>query len=64
MVLSCFEPVFVTVPGSVGLVRAIREELFGAHAPASTYLEVAGLAHPSILVEVEGEAVQEQAPMR
>lgn len=56
--------VFVTVPGSVGLVRTIREEIFGAHAPASTYLEVAGLAHPSFLVEVEGEAVQEQAQLR
>lgn len=56
--------VFVTVPGSVGLVRKIREETFGAHAPASTYLEVAGLAHPSFLVEVEGEAVQEQASLR
>lgn len=56
--------VFVTVPGSVSLVRTIREEAFGAHAPASTYLEVAGLAHPSFLVEVEGEAVREQAPIR
>lgn len=56
--------VFVTVPGAVGLVRAIREEMFGAHAPASTYLQVAGLADPSFLVEVEGEAVQEQAPIR
>ncbi len=50
---------YVTVPGSVMLVRQIRQKKLGMHAPASTYLEVAGLASPSFLFEVEGEAVSE-----
>jgi 2-iminobutanoate/2-iminopropanoate deaminase len=51
--------VFVTVPGSVGLYRKIREKKLGAHAPCATYLEIAGLASPELLVEIEGEAVRE-----
>jgi 2-iminobutanoate/2-iminopropanoate deaminase len=50
---------FVTVPGSVALVRTIRQRKLGQHAPASTYLEVAGLASKDFLFEVEGEAVSE-----
>jgi enamine deaminase RidA (YjgF/YER057c/UK114 family) len=50
---------FVTVPGSVALVRRVRQRKLGLHAPASTYLEVAGLAAPQFLFEVEGEAVSE-----
>jgi 2-iminobutanoate/2-iminopropanoate deaminase len=50
---------FVTVPGSVALARKIRQRKLGAHAPASTYLEVAGLATKQFLFEVEGEAVSE-----
>ncbi|MGL4243745.1 MAG: RidA family protein [Beijerinckiaceae bacterium] len=50
---------FVTVPGSVALVRKVRLRKLGQHAPASTYLEVAGLASPQFLFEVEGEAVSE-----
>jgi 2-iminobutanoate/2-iminopropanoate deaminase len=50
---------FVTVPGSVALTRAIRQRKLGLHAPASTYLEVSGLASPQFLFEVEGEAVSE-----
>lgn len=50
---------FVTVPGSVALARRIRQKKLGQHAPASTYLEVAGLASPEFLFEVEGEAVSE-----
>jgi 2-iminobutanoate/2-iminopropanoate deaminase len=50
---------FVTVPGSVGLARKVRQSRLGQHAPASTYLEVAGLASPQFLFEVEGEAVSE-----
>ena len=52
---------FVTVPGSVGLARAIRTKKLGNHAPASTYLEVAGLAAPQFLFEVEGEAICEDS---
>ncbi|MGL5115781.1 MAG: RidA family protein [Beijerinckiaceae bacterium] len=50
---------FVTVPGSVALARKVRQRKLGQHAPASTYLEVAGLASPAFLFEVEGEAVSE-----
>jgi enamine deaminase RidA (YjgF/YER057c/UK114 family) len=50
---------YVTVPGSVALARQIRQKKLGQHAPATTYLEVAGLATPEFLFEVEGEAVSE-----
>jgi 2-iminobutanoate/2-iminopropanoate deaminase len=50
---------FCTVPGSIAVVRKIRQRKLGQHAPASTYLEVAGLASPDFLFEVEGEAVSE-----
>ncbi|MFM9973348.1 MAG: RidA family protein [Beijerinckiaceae bacterium] len=50
---------YVTVPDSVALVRKIRVKKLGQHAPASTYLQVAGLAAPEFLFEVEGEAVCE-----
>ncbi|MGL5447846.1 MAG: RidA family protein [Rhabdaerophilum sp.] len=52
--------VFVTVPGSVKLYRAIRERRLGRHLCAATYLEVAGLAAPNILFEIDGEAVCEE----
>lgn len=51
--------VFVTQPGVVARWRVIRDEALRGHKPASTYLMVAGLAHPDFLVEVEGEAIQE-----
>ncbi|WP_188312076.1 RidA family protein [Salinarimonas soli] len=51
--------VFCTRPGSVRAVRAARERRLGTHAPASTYLEVAGLADPRFLVEIEAEAVRD-----
>jgi enamine deaminase RidA (YjgF/YER057c/UK114 family) len=52
--------VFVTVPGSVGLYRSIRDRRLGGHLCAATYLEVAGLAAPHILFEIDGEAVCEE----
>jgi enamine deaminase RidA (YjgF/YER057c/UK114 family) len=51
--------VYCAVPGSIGIIRQVRTRKLGRHAPASTYLEVAGLANPSYLVEIEGEAVRE-----
>jgi enamine deaminase RidA (YjgF/YER057c/UK114 family) len=51
-------------PGQVALFRAVREECFGSHAPACTYVEVAGLAAPEFLFEVEGEAVREASAPR
>ena len=55
--------VYTTVRGSVALYRMVRESKLGKAAPASTYLEVAGLAAPNYLVEIEGEAVRE-APLQ
>jgi enamine deaminase RidA (YjgF/YER057c/UK114 family) len=37
--------------------RERRDRFFGIHAPASTLMIVAGLAHPDYFVEVEAEAV-------
>jgi 2-iminobutanoate/2-iminopropanoate deaminase len=51
--------VFATVPGSVAAYRSIRDRRLAGHAPAATYLEVAGLARPEWLVEIEAEAVRE-----
>lgn len=50
---------FCTVAGQVGLVRKVRDEALGDVLVASTYLEVAGLAHPAYLVEIEAEAVKD-----
>ena len=51
--------VYVTVPGSVGPYRAVRDRKLSGHAPACTYLEIAGLARPEFLAEIEGEAVKD-----
>jgi 2-iminobutanoate/2-iminopropanoate deaminase len=48
---------FCTVPGQVAVNRRMRVEALGDLLIASTYLEVAGLAAPELLVEVEAEAV-------
>jgi 2-iminobutanoate/2-iminopropanoate deaminase len=48
--------VFVTAPDRVALYREIRDRVLEGHAPAATYLVVAGLAHPDYLVEIEGVA--------
>ena len=50
---------FATVHGSIMLHRAVRDRMLSDHVPASTYLEVEGLARPEFLFEVEGEAVRE-----
>lgn len=51
--------VYCAVPGSIGVIRQVRARKLGRYAPASTYLEVAGLANSAYLVEIEGEAVRE-----
>jgi 2-iminobutanoate/2-iminopropanoate deaminase len=50
---------FVTDPKAVALTRQIRDEVMQGHQPASTFLVVAGLAIPSLLCEIEAEAVKE-----
>lgn len=37
--------------------RVVREEFFGSKGPASTMVQVAALAHPDYLIEVEAVAV-------
>jgi enamine deaminase RidA (YjgF/YER057c/UK114 family) len=49
---------FVVDPKAVALTRQIRDEVMQGHQPASTFLVVAGLALPSLLCEIEAEAVQ------
>lgn len=53
--------VFTTVPGSVSLYRTMRDRKLGGQLVAATYLEVAGLASPAFLVEIEAEAVCEES---
>ena len=55
---------YVTEPDRVKAWRRLREEKLGACQPAATYLQVAGLADPAWLVEIEAEAIQEGAAGR
>lgn len=48
---------FTTVPALQEFRRG-RERALSGHAPAATYVQVAGLADPDFLVEIEGEAVK------
>jgi enamine deaminase RidA (YjgF/YER057c/UK114 family) len=47
---------FVVDPADAHAVAAVHGELFAHVRPASTLVIVAGLIHPSLLVEVEVEA--------
>ena len=49
---------FVTDPAAIALARQTRAAFMKGHRPASTFLVVAGLASPKLLVEIEGEAVK------
>ena len=51
--------VFVTVPDAIAVSRRVREQKLKGHAPAATFVQVAGLARPDFLAEIEGEAVRE-----
>jgi serine/threonine protein kinase len=53
---------FIVPADGVGLFRAIRDRRLLGHAPACTYLQVAGLASPAFLFELEGEAARETGP--
>ena len=48
---------FLTDRGLLPTFRSARGAVFGAHAPASTLLFVAGLADPQWVFEIEAEAV-------
>lgn len=55
--------VYSAVPGAVATYRTIRDRRLGGHLVAATYVEVAALAAPAYLVEIEGEAVCEDADL-
>jgi enamine deaminase RidA (YjgF/YER057c/UK114 family) len=48
---------FMKAGGDVAVYRRRRDEILEGHAVACSYIEVAGLAAPHLLFEVEGEAV-------
>ena len=49
--------VYVTEPALMEFRRE-REKALAGNAPAATYVQVAGLADPAYMVEIEGEAVK------
>lgn len=49
---------FVTDMTMSGELSAVHGEVFGAIRPAATMVAVAGLMHPSLLVEIEVDAVR------
>jgi 2-iminobutanoate/2-iminopropanoate deaminase len=51
--------IFVAAPDAIAISRRVRERKLGGHAPASTFLQVAGLARSDFLAEIEAEAVKE-----
>lgn len=51
--------VYVTEPGQVAIYREVRDRILEGHTCANTYLQIAGLAAPTFLVEIEAEAVKE-----
>jgi 2-iminobutanoate/2-iminopropanoate deaminase len=51
--------IYVTQKGQVAVSRRVRDEMLDGHLCASTYLEIAGLAAPEYLAEIEAEAVRE-----
>ncbi|MEQ9448282.1 MAG: RidA family protein [Rhodospirillaceae bacterium] len=51
--------IYCTVPRQVALYREVRDRVLGGHLCACTYLEIAGLAAPEHLVEIEAEAIKD-----
>ena len=51
--------VFVTEPGQVATYRRVRDKMMDGLKAANTYIQVAGLAAPQFLVEIEAEAVKD-----
>lgn len=49
----------VTEPGRVLLFREVRDKALAGHRCPSVYMQVAGLAAPTLLCEIEAEAVKE-----
>ncbi len=51
---------YTTEPGGAAIYRSVRDRRLGGHLVAATYIEVAGLADPHYLIEIEAEAVCEE----
>lgn len=49
---------YVTVPDAIATFRAVRARRLGDHVCAATFLQIAGLVRPELMVEIEGEAVR------
>lgn len=47
---------YITDPADTAALLDVHGELFGEIRPAATLITVAGLMHPSLLVEIEAEA--------
>ena len=52
----------VTEPGRVMLFREVRAAALGNHQCPTVYMQVAGLSAPSLLCEIEAEAVKIENP--
>jgi reactive intermediate/imine deaminase len=48
---------FVTDMSQLQALRTIRARYYGAHAPASTLVQIAKLANDDLMIEIEGIAV-------
>ncbi|QCK86028.1 RidA family protein [Phreatobacter aquaticus] len=48
---------YVTVPDAIVPFRTVRQAKLGDHRCAATFLQIAALVRPELLVEIEGEAV-------
>ena len=51
--------IYCTQRGGISTSREVRSRILQGVTSASTYVEVAGLANPLLLVEIEGEALRE-----
>jgi 2-iminobutanoate/2-iminopropanoate deaminase len=49
---------YVTLAGQVAIYRQVRDRMMGGVLAAHTYIQVAGLASPDFLVEIEAEAIK------
>lgn len=49
----------VTEPGRVLLFREVRDKALAGHRCPTVYVQVAGLAAPTLLCEIEAEAVKD-----
>jgi len=51
---------YVTDLSQIAVLREMRAAYYGSNPPASTLVQVVGLAHPDLLIEIEAIAVVPQ----